>query len=45
MNLPCDCKTLAFILGLALFLVILFLILIFRMRKQNKEDCGCDNTD
>ena len=43
MNLPCDCKTIALILGMALLLVILFIILIFRMNKHKKEDCNCDN--
>ena len=43
MNLPCDCQTLALILGMALVLAILFVILIFRMKKQSKVDCGCDN--
>lgn len=44
MNIPCDCKTLSLIIGLSIFLVILFVILIFRMKKQKKEeDCGCNS--
>jgi uncharacterized membrane protein affecting hemolysin expression len=46
MNIPCDCKTIVIIVILALLLAILFGILIFRIKKQKKdEDCGCDNTD
>ena len=42
MNIPCDCKTIVIIVILALLLAILFGVLIFRVNKQKKEDCGCD---
>ena len=45
MNIDCDCKTIVIIVILALLLAILFGVLIFRMKKQDKEDCGCDNPD
>ena len=45
MNITCDCKTITIMIILALLLALLFGVLIFRVNKQKKEDCGCDNPD
>ena len=42
MNIPCDCKTIAFIIALALLLVILFGTLLHRVNNKKDKDCDCD---